>query len=123
MTLFQFHKAHAKGGGGGGEITNPFLYLVYVDGLIRQLEASGYGTCIAGVDCSSLSIANDMVLVSFSKFGLQMMMEICFNYSIKWHYMYNPSKCLVIVFNLFPDNKNLTLSKFKVFADDKINVT
>ena len=27
------------------------------------------------------------------------MMDICFNYSVKWRYMYNPSKCEVVVFN------------------------
>ena len=27
------------------------------------------------------------------------MMVICFNYSVKWRYMYNPSECAVIVFN------------------------
>ena len=27
------------------------------------------------------------------------------------------------LFNPFPDDKNLTLSKFKAFADDTINVT
>ena len=81
------------------EITSLLLYLVYIDDLIRQLETSGYGTCIAGADCSSLSVAYDIILVYFPKYGLQKMMDICFNYYVKWRYMYNPFRCAVIVFN------------------------
>ena len=40
-----------------------------------------------------------MVLVSFSKHGLDHMLNICHNYAMKWRYEYNPSKCAVIVFN------------------------
>ena len=34
-----------------------------------------------------------------------------------------PSSMAASRFNLFPDNKNLILSKLKAFADNKINVT
>ena len=40
-----------------------------------------------------------MVLISFSKNGLQNMIDICYRYSCKWRYEYNPNKCGVIVFN------------------------
>ena len=82
-----------------GGITSPFLYLIYIDGLIKLLESSGYGLCITGADVSSLSVADDMILVSLSKYGLQKMMNICYEYSCKWRYLYNPSKCAVTVFN------------------------
>ena len=82
-----------------GGIISPFLYLIYIDGLIKLLESSGYGLCTAGADVSSLSVADDMILVSLSKNGLQKMMNICYEYSCKWRYLYNPSKCAVTVFN------------------------
>ena len=40
-----------------------------------------------------------MVLVSYSRYGLQNMLNICNSYSTKWRYEYNPLKCVVIVFN------------------------
>ena len=63
------------------------------------MENSGYGLCLAGVDLSSVSVADDMVLISLTSFGLQKMLEICYEYSCKWRFLYNPSKCAVIEFN------------------------
>ena len=42
---------------------------------------------------------NVLVLVSYSRNGLQKMLNICNTYSTTWRYEYNPSKCAVIVFN------------------------
>ena len=98
-----------------GGITSPFLCLVYIDGLFRQLETSGYGICIAG---AGYSVADDMVLVSVSKYGLQKMMDICFNYSVKWRYMYNPSKCAVIVFN---EPKHFIANRLWRLGDSVVN--
>ena len=82
-----------------GGVTSPSLYLLYIEDLIKELENSGYGFCIAGGNCSSLSVADDMALLSFSRVGLQAMMNICYKYSLKWRFMYNPAKCSVVVFN------------------------
>ena len=40
-----------------------------------------------------------MVLVSYSKHGLDRMLNTCHNYAMKWRFEYNPSKFAVIVFN------------------------
>ena len=63
-----------------GGISSPFMYLVFIRKLvfIRQLENSGYGLCLAGVDFSSVSVADDMVLISLTNFGLQKTLEICY---------------------------------------------
>ena len=69
----------------GGK-SSPILYLLFIDGLIKELEYSGYGLCIYDIPLGSPTVADDMVLVSFSKFGLDRMLEICNTYSLKWRY-------------------------------------
>ncbi|MES9880604.1 MAG: reverse transcriptase family protein [Sedimenticola sp.] len=82
-----------------GGVISPFLYLVYIDQLMRKLASVGDGLVIYDQNCSCPTVADDMTLISFSKRGLDAMMGICFNYSRKWHYKYNASKSAVIVFN------------------------
>jgi hypothetical protein len=45
------------------------------------------------------TVADDMVLVSFSSDGLDNMLKICNIYSREWRFLYNPSKSAVITFN------------------------
>ncbi len=82
-----------------GGVISPFLYLVYIDQLMRNLASVNDGLVIYDQNCSCPTVADDMTLISFSKRGLDAMMGICFNYSRKWHYKYNASKSAVIVFN------------------------
>lgn len=82
----------------GGK-SSPLLYLVFINGLIEEIEASGYGYCMYNMAISSPTVADDMVLVSFSKSGLDEMIELCWNYSRKWRYFYNAAKCKVVVCN------------------------
>ena len=55
--------------------------------------------CIFNLKAGSPTVADDMVLVSFSKHGLNHMLNTCHNYAMKWRYEYNPSERAVIVFN------------------------
>ena len=82
-----------------GGISSHALYLIYINDLISELEQSGAGICLGGYSISSLSVSDDMVLLSFSRKGLQTLMDICYRYSYKWRYLYNPTKCSVVVFN------------------------
>jgi hypothetical protein len=82
----------------GGK-TSPLCYLVYINGLIKQLEASDYGFVMYNIKLSSPTVADDMYLVSFSKGGMDKMLDICNEYSRQWRYRYNAGKCGIIVFN------------------------
>ena len=66
----------------GGK-SSPLLYLLYIDGLIRELEHSNDGMCIFNLKAGSPTVADDMVLVSFSKHGLDRMLNTCHNYDMK----------------------------------------
>ncbi len=75
-----------------GGVSSPLCYLVYVNQLLCELESSGEGSVIHQVSCSCPTVADDMVLVSFTKSGLSSMLERCYQYSRKWRYSYNAAK-------------------------------
>ncbi|KAH3844133.1 hypothetical protein DPMN_086386 [Dreissena polymorpha] len=60
----------------GGK-SSPLMYLVYFDGLITELMNSKNGVCLYDLNVCALTVADDMVLVSFSKHGLDNMLNIC----------------------------------------------
>ena len=45
------------------------------------------------------TVADGMCLVSFSKTGLDKMIQLCYQYACKWRFEYNHAKCAVVVFN------------------------
>ena len=47
----------------------------------------------------SPTVADDMLLMSFSKAGMDGLLDICWKYSITWRFFYNPEKCKIVVFN------------------------
>ena len=82
----------------GGK-SSPLLYLLHINGLIKELERSKFGFCMYDFNLGSPTVADDMVLFSLSKHGLDEMLNICYMYSLKWRFEYNPSKCTITVFN------------------------
>jgi len=56
----------------GGK-SSPLLYLTYINGLIDELQNSGYGCCMYDIEICAPTVADDMVLMSYSKNGPQKM--------------------------------------------------
>ena len=54
---------------------------------------------------TSPTVADHMMLVALSATGINAMLDICNNYSKKWRYEYNASKCSVVVFNVSGQQK------------------
>ena len=77
----------------------PFLFLINTNELLWELDNSSLGICVLNIKCGSPAIADDMLLMSFSKFGLEQMLNICYNNSCKWHIEYQPPKCTILVYN------------------------
>ena len=82
-----------------GQIISAIMYLFYSNDLMDSLDASE--------DCFKLNtfkygcptVADDMLLHSFTKNGLQRLMDLCYSNSIHNNYTYNHTKCKVIVYN------------------------
>ena len=77
-----------------------------INELFYILSISGLGVCIYNCYTSCPTVADDMILMAFRREALQIMINICYNYSCKCRFEYNSSKCAVIVFNSGQINKN-----------------
>ena len=61
-------------------ILSPTLFSIYVDDLFNVLKHCGFGCSIGGYYYGAVSYADDIVLLSPSKVGLQHMINITKNY-------------------------------------------
>lgn len=84
-----------------GGVLSPFMFLCFIDDLLDQLCASNVGLVIHGINLTCPCVADDMLLQSLTKNGLQKLLNICVAYFRIWRLDYNVVKCLVIVFNEF----------------------
>ena len=81
-----------------GGILSPMLFSIYIDDLIKELRSSGYGTHLSNLFIGSILYADDICLMSHSCFGLQKMLDICYNYGVTWDILFNPVKSHLITF-------------------------
>lgn len=64
-----------------GGIISPLLYLKFLNDLLYELEASGLRMCFYNVDLSCPTFADNMLVESYSKAGLEGLINICLKYS------------------------------------------
>lgn len=82
-----------------GGVISPFLYLIFLNDLLYELEASGLGMCFYNVDLSCPTVADDMLVESYSKAGLEGLINICLKYSYTWRFLHSANKSAVVVYN------------------------
>ena len=69
-----------KNGVRQGAVLSPTLFSLYIDDLLILLESSGFGCHIKNYYYGSSAYADDIVLMSPSRNGLQVMLDICVEY-------------------------------------------
>ena len=72
-----------------GRTLAPFMYKVYVNGLLNVLSHHCYAIFINGLRIPSPSFADDISLLALHPSFLKTFMNICNRYSIKWRYDFN----------------------------------
>ena len=82
-----------------GQILSASLYLVYINDIMNDLNAcsDSYKLCDTNFGCPT--VADDMMLMSYTKSGLQRLMTKCYINSLQNDYTYNSSKSKVVVYN------------------------
>jgi hypothetical protein len=81
-----------------GGVLSTFLYLVFINDLINELESGSHNTGILNVKSSCPSLADDISLIGLSPVGLQSSLDIAYAYSYKWRFSFNASKSCILKF-------------------------
>ncbi|MEW8545051.1 MAG: reverse transcriptase family protein, partial [Candidatus Thiodiazotropha sp.] len=81
-----------------GGVLSTFLFLVYLNDLLHDIENSHKGAHIGTLNCSCPTYADDMSLLANSPDALQALMNIVFRYYCKFRLDMNVDKSCVIVF-------------------------
>ena len=76
----------------------PFMYKVYVNGLLCVLTNHCFPIFINGIRIPSPSFADDITLLALHPFFLQTFMSIYYKYGSKWRYKFNHSKRGIVTF-------------------------
>ena len=93
-----FGKIDVSQGTGQGRILAPFMYKVYVNGLLCVLTNHCHAIFINGLRIPSPSFPDDIILLALHPSFLKTFMSICYKYGIKWRYEFNNSKSGIVTF-------------------------
>ena len=91
-------KINLSQGTGQGRILTPFMYKVYVNGLLNVLSNHCYAIFINGSRIPSPSFADDISLLTLHPSFLKTFMNICNRYGINWRYDFDHSKSGIVTF-------------------------
>lgn len=80
-----------------GSVLSPFLYSVFIDGLIRRLKSDpSLGVQIAGEQLVGLLYADDIVLLAPDPAVLQRMLDVTSQYAHQWRFHFNGRKSQIV---------------------------
>jgi hypothetical protein len=75
-----------------GGLTSPFIFNVFYEDLINDLQSCNHGVTIKGLHINTICYADDILLCSLSVSGLQKMINISTNYIESHGLRFNPHK-------------------------------
>ena len=101
-----------------GAVSSPILFSIYIDGLIKELRDSGLGCKIERFYYGCLGYADDLLLLSASRSGLQSMVKICEKFAklkgLKFSTSEDPAKsktkCIIFTKGKTPEAENIRLN-------------
>ena len=97
-------------GSGQGRILSPFLYKVYINRLLVELNNFNIGISLFNHSLSSPCFADDLTLVSCYPTCLKILIQIAYEYSCKWRYQFNyDRKTAVVVFGETPVSHSVNM--------------
>ena len=79
-----------------GSMLSPYLFNIFIDELMENLESSPYGIRIDSLSLYTAGYADDITLIASTVTDLQQLVNICYHYSCKWRFVFGPfrSKCI-----------------------------
>jgi len=75
-----------------------FLYLVYINNLLDELESSGYGSKVMSVCTGNPAFTDDILLLALTPSHLQRLVDIVHTFCLHWKVSVNVDKSSITVF-------------------------
>ena len=114
--LFNLTRGVKQGGLPSGSLFNFFI-----DDLIQECCQAGLGASFINIIVAIICFCDDICLISPDAHELQLLLNICNNYSKKWALEYNISKCKFIVFGTSKfNNTNFLLNNLSLTYSNNI---
>ena len=88
---------------------SPLLFLIFVEGLSQRLQKSSVGLRAEKSKFNHLLFADDIAICAGSRQELQTLLDIVYQYSVKWRFKFNIAKSNVMVIK---KTKGLTLHHY-----------
>ena len=93
---------------------SPKLFAIYVDDLSHELTLCKSG-CYIDYQCMNyVMYADDLCLMAPSTIGLQKMLAVCFDLSLRNDIMFNPVKSVCVTLTSKPKNSKLSCPSFRL---------
>lgn len=81
-----------------GGVISTFLYLVFIDELLNQLQQSGHGAHVCSIPAGNPTLADDISCIATSPASLQSMMDIVSRYTQQFRFTVNVRKSCVLMY-------------------------
>ncbi len=94
-----------------GGVLSPWLFLLFIDDMIRELENLASGIVIQNLSVGSPMFADDLTLMSRLKRGLDCMLAHVHHYSLKWRLTFNEKKTVVLTFGEERHNASVIMNR------------
>ncbi len=85
-----------------GGIISADLYKLYVDELLYRLQETGKGMIIGSVHIAVAACADDIILMSPTKEGIQSLLDVAVSYSRECRYKLHPTKSVISAYRDMP---------------------
>ena len=81
-----------------GGVLSPFLFAVFIDSIVERVKSADVGCYIRTICCSIFLYADDIILLSPTVHGLQVLLNVCEHYLIEIGMSINVNKSVCIRF-------------------------
>ena len=81
-----------------GDNGSPTLFSIFVDDLVREVNALGLGIAVDDIKISILLYADDILLVTYNESDMQKLLDTVHNWCKRWRVLINTDKLKVMHF-------------------------
>ena len=92
-----------------GGVLSPHLFALYVDDLISELRRLNDGCHVLDLFLACIVYADDICLLAPCRSALQLLLNTCVTYGLRWCLTYNPLKSKVMYFGKGTHSSTFTM--------------